>query len=149
LSKLASIFGSEAVFTLLFKAHPGKFVLLEHMKGRLMLFPRRFLPPTWLTFILILVLFEVIADVLAKQFALNGKLVFAVLSILGYVAANIAWLISLRSGGELSKGAVIFAALSGIAAVVIGLFVYKEKASPYQLIGMILGIGAIVFLAME
>ncbi len=114
-----------------------------------MLFPRRFLPPTWLTFILILVLFEVIADVLAKQFALNGKLVFAVLSILGYVAANIAWLISLRSGGELSKGAVIFAALSGVAAVVIGLLVYKEKASSYQLIGMVLGIVAIVFLSME
>jgi len=114
-----------------------------------MLILRRFLPPTWLTFILILVVFELIADVLAKQFALNGKLVFAVLSILGYVAANIAWLISLRSGGELSKGAVIFAVLSAIAAVVIGLFVYGEKASPYQLIGMVLGIAAIVFLAME
>jgi multidrug transporter EmrE-like cation transporter len=102
-----------------------------------------------LTFILILVVFELIADVLVKQFALNGKLVFAIISILGYVAANIAWLISLRSGGELSKGAVIFAALSGIAAVVIGLFVYKEKASPYQLIGLVLGIAAISFLSLE
>jgi multidrug transporter EmrE-like cation transporter len=118
-------------------------------KGKPMLFPRRFLPPTWLTFILILVLFELIADVLAKQFALNGKLVFAVLSILGYVAANIAWLISLRSGGELSKGAVIFAALSGIAAVMIGLLVYREKASSYQLVGLVLGIAAIVFLSVE
>jgi multidrug transporter EmrE-like cation transporter len=112
-----------------------------------MLFPRRFLPPTWLTFVLILVVFELVADVLAKQFALNGKLVFAMLSILGYVAANIAWIISLRSGGELGKGAVIFAALSGIAAVVIGLLVYREKASPYQLIGMVMGITAIVFLS--
>jgi len=101
------------------------------------------------TFILILVLFEVVADVLAKQFALNGKLVIAVLSIIGYVAANIAWLISLRSGGELGKGAVIFAALSGIAAVVIGLLVYREKVGSYQLIGMVLGIVAIVFLSME
>jgi multidrug transporter EmrE-like cation transporter len=115
----------------------------------MLLFPRRFLPPTWLTLILILVLFEVIADVLAKQFALNGKMVFAVLSIFGYVAANIAWIVSLRSGGELSKGAVIFAALSGIAAVVIGLVVYREKAGPYQLIGLALGIVAIAFLSME
>ncbi len=112
-----------------------------------MVFLRRFLPPTWLTFVLILVVFELIADVLAKQFALNGKLVFAMLSILGYVAANTAWIMSLRSGGELGKGAVIFAALSGIAAVVIGLLVYREKASPYQLIGMVLGITAIVFLS--
>jgi multidrug transporter EmrE-like cation transporter len=114
-----------------------------------MLFSRRFLPPTWLTFLLVLVVFELIADVLAKQFALNGRLVFAILSILGYVAANIAWLISLRSGGELGKGAVIFAALSGIAAVAIGLLVYREKASPYQLIGLVLGIAAIAFLSME
>jgi multidrug transporter EmrE-like cation transporter len=74
---------------------------------------------------------------------------FAVLSILGYVAANIAWLISLRSGGELGKGTVIFAALSGIAAVVIGLLVYREKVGPYQIVGLVLGIVAIVFLAME
>jgi len=123
-------------------------ILFEHKKkGKPMVFLRRFLPPTWLTFVLILVVFELIADVLAKQFALNGKLVFAMLSILGYVAANTAWIMSLRSGGELGKGAVIFAALSGIAAVVIGLLVYREKASPYQLIGMVLGITAIVFLS--
>jgi multidrug transporter EmrE-like cation transporter len=127
-----------------------KTFLFEHKKkGKLMLIPRRFLPPTWVTFILILVLFEVIADVLAKQFALNGKLVIAVFSILGYVAANIAWLISLRSGGELSKGAVIFAALSGIAAVVIGLLVYREKVGPYQIVGLVLGIVAIAFLSVE
>lgn len=75
--------------------------------------------------------------------------VFAILSSLGYVAVDTAWLISLRSGGELSKGAAIFAALSGIAAVVIGLLVYREKASPSQLVGMILGIVAITFLSME
>lgn len=114
-----------------------------------MLFPRRFLPPLWLTFLLILVVLELAADVLAKQFALNGKFVFAVLSILGYVLANIAWLISLRSGGQLGKGAVLFGALSGIAAVVIGLLVYREKVSSYQLIGMGLGIVAIALLSLE
>ncbi len=114
-----------------------------------MLFPKRFLPPTWLIFILILVVFELIADVLAKQFALNGKLVFAVLSVLGYIAANIAWIMSLRNGGELGKGAVLFGALSGIVAVIIGVIVYREKVSPYQFVGLVLGIAAIVFLSME
>jgi multidrug transporter EmrE-like cation transporter len=91
--------------------------------------------------------FELIADVLAKQYALKGKLVFAVLSILGYIAANIAWIISLRNGGELGKGAILFGALSGIIAVIIGVLVYREKVSTYQFIGMILGIAAIVFLS--
>jgi multidrug transporter EmrE-like cation transporter len=105
--------------------------------------------PLWVVYLLALVAFEVVADVLAKQFALNGKLVFGVLSLCGYIFANIAWLISLRSGGTLSRGSVIFSALNGVIAVVLGLFIFQEKASPYQLIGMALGIAAIVFLSLE
>ena len=105
------------------------------------------LPAKWLYFLLLLVAFELIADILAKQFALNGQLVFAVLSILGFIAANTAWLISLRTGAELGKGAVLFAVLSAIGAVLIGLLVYKEKASSYQFIGLALGIAAIAFLS--
>lgn len=105
------------------------------------------LPPKWLYFLLLLVAFELGADVLAKQFSLNGKLVFAILSIIGFIAANIAWLVSLRTGAELSKGAVLFSVLSGIGAVLIGVFVYHEKASSYQIIGLILGIAAIAFLS--
>ena len=112
-----------------------------------MLFPRWLLPPTWLLFLLLLVAFELIADVLAKQFGVSGKLVFGALSILGYVFANIAWLISLRTGGELGKGAVLFALLSGVGAVLIGLLVYQEKVSPYQFIGLMLGVAAIGFLS--
>jgi len=113
-----------------------------------MLFPRWLLPPTWLVFLLLLVAFELVADILAKQFGVSGKFVFAVLSILGYVVANIAWLISLRTGGELGKGAILFALLSGIGAVLIGLLVYQERVSPYQFIGLILGVAAIGFLSM-
>jgi multidrug transporter EmrE-like cation transporter len=107
------------------------------------------LPPKWLYFLLLLVAFELVADILAKQFALNGKLIFAVCSIFGFIAANVAWLVSLRTGAELSKGAVLFSVLSGIGAVLIGIFVYHEKASPYQLIGLALGIAAIAFLSVE
>jgi len=48
----------------------------------------------------------------------------------------------------LRKEAILFAALSGIIAVIIGILVYREKASPYQFIGLGLGITAIVFLSM-
>ena len=105
--------------------------------------------PTWLVYLFVLVAFELIADVLAKQFSINGRLVFAVLSILGYVLANIAWLISLRSGGTLSRGSVIFSALNAIVAVIIGLLIYREKVGPYQVIGLVLGIAAIMFLSAE
>ena len=123
-------------------------VLHGYKKGDFMLFPRWLLPPTWFLFLLLLVAFELIADVLAKQFGVTGKFVFAVLSTLGYVVANTAWLISLRTGGELGRGAVIFSVLSGVGAVLIGLLVYQERVSSYQFIGLILGVAAIVFLSM-
>ena len=115
----------------------------DHKKGHLML------PPKWLYFLLLLIAFELIADILSKQFALSGKLAFAILAILGFIAANVAWLMSLRTGAELSKGAVLFSVLSGIGAVLLGVFVYHEKANPYQLIGLALGIVAIAFLSIE
>ena len=107
------------------------------------------LPPKWLYFLLLLVAFELVADILAKQFAVSGKYVFAVLAIVGFIAANTAWLISLRIGAELSRGAILFSVLSGIGAVLIGLFIYHEKVSPYQAIGPALGIAAIAFLSVE
>ena len=114
------------------------------------MFPSKWLfLPIWVLYLLVLVAFEGVADVLAKQFALNGKLVFGILSLGGYVFANIAWLMSLRNSGTLSRGSVIFSALNGVVAVVLGLFVFHEKASPYQLICMALGITAIVFLSLE
>lgn len=110
---------------------------------------KRFILPTWLWFLLLLVAFELIADILAKQFGLTGKVIFGVLSILGYVLANLAWLFSLRSGAELSKGSIIFSALSGVGAVLLGLLVYHEKVNLYQLIGVVLGIAAIIFLSID
>lgn len=103
--------------------------------------------PRWLYFLLGLVVFELIADVFAKQFAVSGKLVFAALAIIGFIAANAAWLVSLRTGAELSKGAVLFSVLSGVGAVLIGLLAYHERATPYQLIGLALGVVAIAFLS--
>jgi multidrug transporter EmrE-like cation transporter len=105
-------------------------------------------PPKWLYFLLLLVAFELLADILAKQFSLNGRILFAILALLGFLVANTAWLISLRTGAELGKGAVLFSVLSGIGAVMIGVLVYHEKTTPWQLIGLVLGIAAIAFLSM-
>src|SRR5579875_3007725 len=97
------------------------------------------LVPKWVYFLLLLVFFELLADILAKQFALSGKYSFAVLSIMGFIAANTAWLISLRTGAELGKGAVLFSVLSAIGAVIVAIFFYHEKATPYQYLGLLLG----------
>jgi multidrug transporter EmrE-like cation transporter len=103
--------------------------------------------PIWVYFLVLVVLFELLADGLAKHYAMSGKLIFAALAMFGFIATNIAWLTSLRTGAQLGKGAVLFSVLTGIGAVLIGRIVYKEKGNRYQLIGLILGIAAIAFLS--
>ena len=107
------------------------------------------LPPPWFGFLLLLVAFELIADVLAKQFALHGVPLVAVLAICGFVLANIAWLISLRMGAQLGRGAVLFSVLSAIGAVAIGLLIYHERVSTLQLIGLALGVAAVACLTVD
>ena len=107
------------------------------------------MPPKWVYFLLVLVAFELIADVLAKQFALSGRLVIGALAILGFIAANVAWLAALRSGVELSRGAILFAVLSSIGAVIIGVFIFHEKATPLQLVGLALGVVSVALLAAQ
>lgn len=114
-----------------------------------MWFLKRLFSHLWMVFLFGLVAFELLADLLAKQFAVSGNLAFAVFALLGFMIANGAWLMSLRSGAQLGKGAVLFAVLSGMGAVLIGLLVYQEHVSPSQVIGLVLGIAAIVFFSME
>jgi hypothetical protein len=44
------------------------------------------------------------ADICTKESGLTGKVLFGVLSILGYIVANLAWLLSLRSGVQRRPG---------------------------------------------
>jgi len=103
--------------------------------------------PKWASFILLLVVAELAANVCAKQFALQGRLSTAAFSILGFIAANVAWLCALRAGVGIGKGFIVAAVLSGIGTVLLGVLVYHERISGPALIGVVLGIVAIAFLA--
>jgi multidrug transporter EmrE-like cation transporter len=88
---------------------------------------RPYMPPKWVYFLLAL----------------------GALAILGFVAANVAWLASLRSGAELSRGAILFSVLSSIGAVIIGVVVFQEKATPLKLLGLALGVVPVALLAAD
>lgn len=104
--------------------------------------------PLWVWLLLVLVALELLADICAKQFGLSGRVLFGGLALLGYILANLAWLFSLRAGAQLSKGSILFATLSGVGALLLGLLVYHERVSTIQVIGMLLGIGAIALLSL-
>ncbi|MEK7209130.1 MAG: EamA family transporter [Patescibacteria group bacterium] len=104
----------------------------------------------WIIPLAVLVLFELIADVLAKEWSLrNYPLILATAALLGYLIANTSWLIALRYGSGLARGAIVFSVASAILATGVGLLVYKEQLSFIQIIGAMLGIVALILIFWE
>lgn len=104
----------------------------------------------WIIPLAILIFFEAIADIFAKEWSLgNRSIVYAVLSLLGYLLANSSWLIALKYGSGLARGAIIFSVASAILASVIGIVFYKEHLSLIQLVGVFLGIFSIILIVWE
>jgi len=92
---------------------------------------------------------ELVADIFAKLWGDGGRWFFWVGAITSYIIANIFWLYSLRSGGSLGRGALIFSVASAVGAIMVGMILFKEKITHLQLVGCCLGIAAILCLVSE
>jgi multidrug transporter EmrE-like cation transporter len=100
----------------------------------------------WIIPIIFLILFEIIADIFSKEYALRGNWYWWLGAILGYIIANVFWLWGIRSGSELARGAIIFSVVSAVLAVIIGLYFYNETATKIQIMGMVLGVCSLILI---
>jgi drug/metabolite transporter (DMT)-like permease len=105
--------------------------------------------PLWVIPISFLIFFEIVADVLAKEYSLRGGWLFWSLAILGYITANSFWLYAIRHGSGLARGAIIFSVGSAVFAVLLGVLIYKEQITTLRLTGLVLGIIALTLLLWE
>lgn len=103
----------------------------------------------WIIPISFLILFEIIADVFAKEYALKGHWFLWVSAIMGYVIANSFWLWGIRSGSGLARGAIIFSVGSAVVAAVIGIYFYGEQTNKLQIAGIALGVIALTLIFWE
>jgi len=100
----------------------------------------------WLVLLILVIIFELIADVLSKQWSLEPRLFLLIGGILFYLVANVAWLLALRSGVGLARGVSIFSVACAVVALIIGVVFYKESVSWIQLLGIILGILSLILI---
>ncbi len=100
----------------------------------------------WIIPLVVLILFEGLADYFAGKWGITGNLRFAIISFTGYAVGNLSWLIAMHNGSGLVRGAEIFSIVSALLAITIGILIYKENLSTTQIIGVILGIISIVLL---
>jgi glucose uptake protein GlcU len=100
----------------------------------------------WVIALLLLIGFEAIADILSKEYALHGTFLYWALALSGYIIANIFWLISIRKGSGLARGAILFSVGSAILAVLIGVLKFQEKIGKVELVGIVVGILSIILI---
>lgn len=100
----------------------------------------------WILPLSLLVAFEFIADILAKEWSIKSGVILAAAALLAYLIANSFWLFALKNGSGLARGAVLFSIASGVIAVLLGLFLFKETVTRIQLIGLILGLISITLI---
>jgi drug/metabolite transporter (DMT)-like permease len=104
---------------------------------------------TWIVPLILLIIFESLADIFAKEYSLKGHWYFWLAGIAGYIIANIFWLSAIKNGSQLGRGAIIFSVVSAILAIIIGVYFYQENTNKIQVIGMILGVISLVLIFWE
>ncbi len=103
----------------------------------------------WLVPLSLLIIFEIVADIFAKEYSLQNKWIFWAAAILSYVVANAFWLWAIKGGSGLARGAVIFSVASAVLAIIIGWYFYHEDLSTRQIIGLAVGVVSLALILWE
>ena len=103
----------------------------------------------WIIPLALLIIFDSLADIFAKEYSIKGHWYFWVAGIVGYIIANAFWLSAIKNGSQLGRGAIIFSVVSAILALIIGVYFYHESTNKIQIIGMILGIVSVILIFWE
>lgn len=101
----------------------------------------------WILFLLLLIAFEAIADIFSKEWSLSGTVTHWILAISSYIIANSFWLVAIRKGSGLARGATLFSIGSALIAILIGFIIYKEPISRVEQVGFGVGLLAIILLS--
>lgn len=91
----------------------------------------------WLCLFLGMICFGV-GEYVSKLYANVPKFYFASIAVIAYAGGTIAWLGMMRANNNLALMSIIWVVSSGIMAVLLGVFVFKESLTVTQWIGAIL-----------
>lgn len=106
--------------------------------------------PKWvfIIFILIAVMFEVLADVLLKKWAIEDRNTILIAGFALYFISTVFWAFSLRHE-SFSKAIVVVTLLNLILGIGFGLLYFKDELTILQKIGIGMGFLSILLLEWE
>jgi len=83
---------------------------------------------------------------MSKRFAQSGRYSFAMMALLIYMIASICWLCIIKERGELTRAGTIWSICTVMGNCVVGLFIFHERLTTQQGIGIILALTALALL---
>lgn len=99
----------------------------------------------FLILVIVAVAFEVVADIMFKKWATENKNLLIIGGLLIYLVGTVVWAFSMRYN-LFSKAVSIFSILNFIAAILIGVLLFKDDLSSINKVGIILGLISIVLI---
>lgn len=91
--------------------------------------------------------FFAIGEFLSKKFALSPKLGLFMILILTSALGMVTWLPAIMQKNQLSVVGVMWSVLSLVITILIGVLIFNEKLTQINLLGMFLGIIAVILLS--
>ena len=91
--------------------------------------------------------FFAIGEFLSKKFAVSPKLSLFIVLIMTSALGMITWLPAIMQKNQLSVVGVMWSVLSLVITILIGILVFNEKLTQINLLGMFLGIIAVILLS--
>jgi multidrug transporter EmrE-like cation transporter len=95
--------------------------------------------------IFLAVIFEVVADILFKKWALDHKNILFTIGMIVYLFGTVLWALSLKYE-YLSRAGSIFTILNLVFLTLAGFFIFKENLSLINKIGIVLGIISVILI---
>jgi multidrug transporter EmrE-like cation transporter len=97
--------------------------------------------------LLISMVFYAGGEFFSKKFALMPKVSFVIYLLIFYALGALAWIVALHGKDELSDVGAMWAVLSLLTTVAIGILIFKERLNAYGMVGLILAAAAIALLS--
>jgi multidrug transporter EmrE-like cation transporter len=97
------------------------------------------------TLLLVAIFFEAVADVLFKEWSIDNKAFYLVAGLAIYFISTVGWAYSLRHN-LLSKAITIFTVLNLLLVLLAGYFIFNERLSTPNKVGVVLGVISVILL---
>jgi multidrug transporter EmrE-like cation transporter len=96
--------------------------------------------------LLIGALLYISGDVFSKKYADSPGLLFGLLAWISYSLTTSCWLPALTKFNSLSVLGTIWAVMTTLIAVLVGVFIFKESLTSIQMIGIVMAVISIILL---